>query len=76
MVPPTHRTTLTLHHPHTAQRSYRAYLMLHPFLTGTHRTVPGCSIYGLSVGGPKILGPVTPLGGLCLIAGWVMLATK
>jgi uncharacterized membrane protein YgdD (TMEM256/DUF423 family) len=31
------------------------------------------SIYGLSLGGPRLLGPVTPLGGLCLIAGWLSL---
>lgn len=28
------------------------------------------SIYFLAVGGPKWLGPVTPLGGLLMIAGW------
>jgi uncharacterized membrane protein YgdD (TMEM256/DUF423 family) len=32
------------------------------------------SLYGLSLGGPRLLGPVTPLGGLALIAGWVWLA--
>jgi uncharacterized membrane protein YgdD (TMEM256/DUF423 family) len=31
------------------------------------------SIYLLVLGGPRWLGPVTPLGGLCLIAGWVSL---
>jgi len=31
------------------------------------------SLYGLALGGPKILGPVTPLGGLVLIGGWAML---
>lgn len=31
------------------------------------------SLYGLSVGGWKWLGPVTPLGGLCFSAGWLML---
>ena len=31
------------------------------------------SIYGLSLGGPRILGPVTPLGGLLLIGGWLAL---
>ena len=32
------------------------------------------SIYGLSLGlGPRLLGPVTPLGGLCLIGGWLCL---
>eukprot|EP00929_Paragymnodinium_shiwhaense_P058613 TRINITY_DN29364_c0_g1_i1.p1 TRINITY_DN29364_c0_g1~~TRINITY_DN29364_c0_g1_i1.p1 ORF type:complete len:152 (+),score=20.45 TRINITY_DN29364_c0_g1_i1:56-457(+) len=32
------------------------------------------SIYGLCLGGPKVLGPVTPMGGLLFIAGWVSLA--
>lgn len=32
------------------------------------------SLYGLSLGGLKWLGPVTPLGGVALIAGWVMVA--
>ena len=32
------------------------------------------SLYGLSLAGIKALGPVTPLGGVALIAGWVCLA--
>jgi uncharacterized membrane protein YgdD (TMEM256/DUF423 family) len=32
------------------------------------------SIYGIALGGPRWLGPVTPLGGLSLIAGWVLVA--
>jgi uncharacterized membrane protein YgdD (TMEM256/DUF423 family) len=28
------------------------------------------SLYALALGGPKWLGPVTPVGGLFLIAGW------
>ena len=28
------------------------------------------SLYWLALGGPSWLGPVTPLGGLCLIAAW------
>ena len=31
------------------------------------------SIYGLVLSSAKWLGPVTPLGGLCLIAGWLSL---
>ncbi|MEW5249463.1 DUF423 domain-containing protein [Microbulbifer sp. 2201CG32-9] len=31
------------------------------------------SLYGLTFGGPRWLGPVTPLGGLALISGWVAL---
>ena len=29
------------------------------------------SIYILALGGPKILGPVTPIGGLLFMAGWL-----
>ena len=32
------------------------------------------SLYLLSVGGPRWLGPITPLGGLSFIAGWLSLA--
>jgi len=32
------------------------------------------SLYALALGGPRLLGPVTPLGGLALIAGWLWLA--
>ncbi|MDZ7923339.1 MAG: DUF423 domain-containing protein [Marinagarivorans sp.] len=28
------------------------------------------SLYWLALGGPKILGPITPLGGLSFIVGW------
>lgn len=31
------------------------------------------SLYVLALGGPRLFGPVTPLGGLCFIAGWVAL---
>lgn len=31
------------------------------------------SLYGLALGGPRWLGPVTPLGGLAFIAGWLYL---
>lgn len=32
------------------------------------------SIYALALGGPPLLGPVTPLGGTLMIAGWAVLA--
>jgi uncharacterized membrane protein YgdD (TMEM256/DUF423 family) len=32
------------------------------------------SLYELAVGGPRWLGPVTPLGGIGLLAGWVCVA--
>ena len=28
------------------------------------------SLYGLALGGPKILGPITPLGGTAFLVGW------
>lgn len=31
------------------------------------------SLYLLALGGPALLGPITPLGGLLMMAGWVML---
>ena len=31
------------------------------------------SLYGLALNGPKWLGPLTPLGGLFLIIGWLLL---
>ena len=31
------------------------------------------SLYGLSIGGIKALGPVTPFGGLSFLMGWVLL---
>jgi uncharacterized membrane protein YgdD (TMEM256/DUF423 family) len=34
------------------------------------------SIYALSLGGPRALGPVTPLGGLAFLAGWGLLALE
>jgi uncharacterized membrane protein YgdD (TMEM256/DUF423 family) len=32
------------------------------------------SLYSLSLGGPRWLGPITPLGGLAFIVGWVSFA--
>lgn len=32
------------------------------------------SLYGLALGGPRLLGPITPLGGVAFIAGWLALA--
>jgi len=32
------------------------------------------SLYSLALGGPRWMGPVTPLGGLCFISGWFLLA--
>ena len=32
------------------------------------------SLYALALGGSKLFGPITPIGGAILIAGWALLA--
>ena len=32
------------------------------------------SLYGLVFDGPRFLGPITPLGGLCFMIGWFTMA--
>ncbi|MEM8868327.1 MAG: DUF423 domain-containing protein [Verrucomicrobiota bacterium] len=34
------------------------------------------SLYWLALGGPSWLGPITPLGGITLMLGWVLLINK
>ena len=34
------------------------------------------SLYGLALGGPTVLGPITPLGGLAFLIGWALIAVK
>ncbi|ASA20107.1 DUF423 domain-containing protein [Paenibacillus donghaensis] len=34
------------------------------------------SLYVLSISGIKVLGAITPLGGICFIAGWICLALE
>ncbi len=34
------------------------------------------SLYGLALGGPAWLGPLTPLGGAAFLAGWLVLGVQ
>lgn len=34
----------------------------------------GGTLYALAFGAPRVLGAVTPIGGVCFIAGWLVLA--
>jgi len=34
------------------------------------------SLYGLALGGPSWLGPLTPLGGLAFLAGWLIVGVQ
>jgi uncharacterized membrane protein YgdD (TMEM256/DUF423 family) len=44
------------------------------FLVGT--VLFSGSLYALAFGAPRILGMVTPFGGLCFLAGWLLLAWR
>jgi uncharacterized membrane protein YgdD (TMEM256/DUF423 family) len=44
------------------------------FLAGT--VLFSGSLYALAFGAPRALGMVTPLGGLCFLAGWLLLAWR
>ena len=54
-----------------ARRSHAAYLGAILFSLGI---VLFCgSLYALALGAPRVVGVVTPLGGLCFIVAWVAL---
>lgn len=44
------------------------------FLVGT--VLFSGSLYALAFGAPRILGMVTPFGGVCFLAGWLLLAWR
>ena len=44
------------------------------FLVGT--LLFSGSLYAMAFGGPRLLGMVTPFGGLCFLAGWLLLAWR
>ncbi len=44
------------------------------FLVGT--LLFSGSLYALAFGAPRILGLLTPFGGLCFLAGWLLLAWR
>src|SRR5437868_2322932 len=44
------------------------------FLVGT--VLFSGSLYAMALGGPRLLGAITPLGGLAFMAGWVLMAWR
>lgn len=44
------------------------------FLFGVGGIIFGGSLYALCLTGITLFGAITPLGGLCLVAGWVVVA--
>ena len=55
----------------TGQRSWPLRWAAGNWITGI--VLFSGSLYGLALGGPRWLGPVTPLGGVAFIAGWILL---
>ena len=60
------------------QRTYEAYRRYLPVtLLFSLGTILFCgSLYGLAITRWSLLGPITPLGGLCFIAGWGTLTVR
>lgn len=44
------------------------------FLVGT--LLFSGSLYALAFGAPRVMGMITPLGGLCFLAGWLVLVWR
>lgn len=44
------------------------------FLIGT--VLFSGSLYALAFGAPRVMGMITPFGGLCFLAGWLLLAWR
>ncbi|HSC89783.1 MAG TPA: DUF423 domain-containing protein [Polyangiaceae bacterium] len=53
-----------------------AVLPLAPILLALGVVLFSGSLYAMSLGAPRWFGAITPLGGLCLIAGWIALAFR
>jgi uncharacterized membrane protein YgdD (TMEM256/DUF423 family) len=56
----------------TGAAAVRATRAVHAWVAGT--VLFSGSLYALALGAPRWVGPFTPLGGLCLIGGWVFAA--
>ena len=78
-----YQTAVLYHFIHTLALFGVALLMLHLgkstwLLTSACAFVAGLlmfclSLYGLSLSGIKILGAITPIGGVCFMIGWALL---
>jgi uncharacterized membrane protein YgdD (TMEM256/DUF423 family) len=55
-----------------AAASLRARLAAPLFLAGV--VLFAGSLWAMALGGPRLLGAITPMGGLLLMAGWAVLA--
>lgn len=62
-------SSVDLRHAKTSKQIRFSFILL---LVGV-TVFSGC-LYGLALGGPKILGAITPVGGLGMLAGWATVA--
>ena len=61
---------IRLSHLHDPQASTSGYVVAGwGFISGV--MLFSGSLYGLTLGGPRLLGPVTPIGGVALVIGWL-----
>lgn len=77
------QTGVQYHFYHTFALLLLSLLMLHSPVSHSATVAGACfiagilcfsgSLYWLALGGPRLLGPVTPLGGLLFIIGWCAL---
>ena len=64
---------LAIVYPRFAQHSAKSFKLIAPcFIIGT--ILFSGSLYALALSGIKILGAITPLGGVAFLMGWLMLA--
>ena len=63
---------LWIHHDPTPRPRQRLALAL--LLAGV--VIFAGTLYPLALGGPRVLGAITPVGGLALILGWLCLAIE
>ena len=79
-----YETAVQYHFTHTLALLAVALLMMQGFQHGLPRVGAALflaglvlfsgSLYALALSGVKVLGAITPLGGLCFLGGWLCLA--
>lgn len=52
------------------------WMRMPAWLLGAGAVIFAATLYAMALGAPRWLGAITPLGGLAMIAGWVLLAWR
>ena len=56
--------------------SGRAWMRASAWMLAAGAVIFAATLYAMALGGPRWLGAVTPIGGLLMIAGWLLLAWR